>query len=143
MAFGGGLVAKSCSALATPLTIALQAPLSMGFPRQEYWSELPSPGDLPGPGTEPGSPALQANSLLTGSPGKPIWCAAVYRVRASFTLTRGQCCCEVLRVLSGTWPSAPAPFLLLARLGLGLGKSEKGSRPCVQPSAMSVPCLCH
>ena len=45
---------------ATPWTIAYQAPLSMGFSRQEYWSglPLPSPGDLPDPGTEPGSPAL-------------------------------------------------------------------------------------
>jgi len=44
----------------TPLTIARQAPLSVGFPRQEYWSGLPfpSPGDLPDPGTEPTSPAL-------------------------------------------------------------------------------------
>ena len=45
---------------ATPWTVAYQAPLSMGFSRQEYWSGLPfpSPGDLPDPGTEPGSPAL-------------------------------------------------------------------------------------
>ena len=44
----------------TPWTGVLQAPLSMGFPRQEYWSglPLPSPGDLPDPGIEPGSPAL-------------------------------------------------------------------------------------
>jgi len=47
----------------TPQTIAHQAPLSMGFPRQKYWSGLPftSPGDLPDPGTEPASlvsPAL-------------------------------------------------------------------------------------
>ena len=43
-----------------------QAPLSMGFSIQEYWSGLPFPsaGDLPDPGTEPGSPALQADSLL-------------------------------------------------------------------------------
>ena len=49
------------------MTVAHQAALSMGFPRQEYWSELPfpSPGDLPDPGIEPGSPALQADSLLT------------------------------------------------------------------------------
>ena len=42
------------------LTVAYQAPLSMGFSRQEYWSGLPfpSPGDLPNPGIEPGSPAL-------------------------------------------------------------------------------------
>ena len=45
---------------ATPWTVAYQAPLSMGFSRQEYWSGLPfpSPGDLPDPGIEPGSPAL-------------------------------------------------------------------------------------
>ena len=43
---------------ATPWSVAHQAPLSMGFSRQEYWSGLPfpSPGDLPDPGTEPGSP---------------------------------------------------------------------------------------
>ena len=67
------LVAKSCPTLVTPWTVACQAPLSMGFPRQEYWSGLPfpSPGDLPGPGIEPGSPALQADSLLTEPRGKP------------------------------------------------------------------------
>ena len=48
-------------------TVAHQAPLSMGFSRQEYWSGLPfpSPGDLPDPGIEPRSPALQTDSLLT------------------------------------------------------------------------------
>ena len=47
--------------------------LSMGFSRQEYWSGLPCPppGDFPNPGIEPGSPALQAHSLLTKPPGKP------------------------------------------------------------------------
>ena len=57
---GGDLVAKSCLTLATPWTVACQAPLSMGFSRQEYWSGLPflSPGDLPDPGIKPGSPAL-------------------------------------------------------------------------------------
>ena len=49
----------------TPWTVAYQAPLSMEFSRQEYWSGLPfpSPGDLPNPGIEPGSPALQADAL--------------------------------------------------------------------------------
>ena len=44
----------------TPWTVTCQAPLSMGFSRQEYWSGLPfpSPGDLPNPGIEPGSPTL-------------------------------------------------------------------------------------
>ena len=45
--------------------VACQAPLSMKFSRQEYWSGLPfpSPGDLPDPGIEPRSPALQADAL--------------------------------------------------------------------------------
>ena len=58
----------------TPWTIAHQAPLSVEFSRQEYWSGLPfpSPGDLPDPGIEPGSPVLQANSLPSEPPGKLI-----------------------------------------------------------------------
>ena len=62
---GGGLFAKSCPTLVTPWTVAHQAPLSVGFSRQEYWSGLPfpSPGDLPNPGIEPGPPALQADFL--------------------------------------------------------------------------------
>ena len=63
----GGLVPKSCPTLATPWIVACQTPLSMGFSRQEYWNGLqfPSLGDLPDPGIEPGSPALQADSLPT------------------------------------------------------------------------------
>ena len=51
---------------AIPWTVAHQAPLSMGFPRQEYWSgqPFPSPRDLPDPGIEPMSPAQRADSLL-------------------------------------------------------------------------------
>ena len=58
----------------TPWTVANQAPLSMGFPRQEYWSGLPfpPPGDLPDPGTEPVSPTFQADSLPSEPRGKPI-----------------------------------------------------------------------
>ena len=54
-----------------PIDIAHQASLSMGFPRQEYWSKLPfsPPRDLPNPGIEPGCPALQANSLPSEPPG--------------------------------------------------------------------------
>ena len=56
---------------ATPWTVAYQASPSMGFSRQEYWSGLPfpSPGDLPDPGIEPGSPALEADTL-TSEPKK-------------------------------------------------------------------------
>ena len=62
---GGGLVAQSCLTLATPWTVTCQAPLSMGFSRQEYWSGLPfpSPEDLPDPGIKPMALALPANSL--------------------------------------------------------------------------------
>ena len=62
-----------CDSFVTPWTAARQAPLSMGFPRQEYWSGLPfsPPGDLPDPGIKPGSPALQEDSLPTEPPGKP------------------------------------------------------------------------
>ena len=61
------LVTKLCPTLATKWTIARMPPLSMEFSRQEYWSGLPfpSPGYLPDPGSEPGSPALQADPLLT------------------------------------------------------------------------------
>ena len=61
--------------LVTPWTVALQAPLSVGFSRQEYWSGLPfpSPGDLLNPGIEPASPTLQADALPTEPPGKPLW----------------------------------------------------------------------
>ena len=60
----GGLDAKSCLTLATPWVVACQAPLSMGFSRQDYWSGLPFPfpGDLPDPGIKLQSPALQADS---------------------------------------------------------------------------------
>ena len=64
---------SSVQLLETPWTVAHQAPLSMGFSRQEHLSRLlfPSPGDHPDPGIEPGSPALQADSLPTELPGKP------------------------------------------------------------------------
>ena len=67
----------SCVQLfATPWTVAHQAPPSMGFSRQEYWSGLPfpSPGDLPNPGIELGSPVLQTDALPSEPPGKPNQC---------------------------------------------------------------------
>ena len=61
--------------LATLWTVTLQAPLSMGFSRQEYWSGLPltSPGDLLDPRIEPGSLTLQEDSLLSEPPWKPTY----------------------------------------------------------------------
>ena len=56
----------------TPWTVAYQAPPSMGFSRQEYWSGLPfpSPGNLPDPAIEPRSPTLRADALTSEPPGK-------------------------------------------------------------------------
>ena len=65
---GGGLVAQLCLTLVTLCTVACQIPLGfMGFPIQEYWSELPfpSPGDRPNTGTELVSPAVQVDSSLS------------------------------------------------------------------------------
>ena len=64
----GGSVAQSCLILATPQTVHCQAPLSMGFPKEEYWSELPfpSPGDLPDQETKPMSLVLQVVSCIVG-----------------------------------------------------------------------------
>ena len=64
----------------TPLTVAKQAPLAMGFSRQQYWNGLPfpSPGDIPNPSIEPGPPALQADSLPSEPQGEnwvlKNWC---------------------------------------------------------------------
>ena len=70
---------------ATLWTAAHQAPLSMGFPRQEYWSELPfpSPWDLPDPEIKSTCPALDGRFFTTEPPGKPnkSWWAVIYKMR--------------------------------------------------------------
>ena len=67
------LVAQPSQHFATPWTVARQAPLSMEFSRQEYWSGLPfpPPGDLLDPGSKHGSPPVQVDSLPCEPPGKP------------------------------------------------------------------------
>ena len=66
-------VTQLCPTLCDPWTVAYQAPLSMEFSRQEYWSGLPfpSPRALPDPGIEPRSPVLQVDALLSELLGKP------------------------------------------------------------------------
>ena len=61
------------SSFATPWTVTCQAPCSMGFPRQKYWSTLPfpTPGDLPNVGIEPVSSALAGRLFTISPPGKP------------------------------------------------------------------------
>ena len=70
----GSSVAKTCQTIEILQTMACQAPLSIGFPRREYWSGLPfpSPGNLPDPGIKPRSPALQVDSLLLSLRGSHV-----------------------------------------------------------------------
>ena len=67
-----GKVISHVQLFGTPWPVAHQLPPSMGFSRQEYWSELPfpSPGDLSDPGIEPGCPTLQADALPSAPPEK-------------------------------------------------------------------------
>ena len=75
---------------ATPWTVACQAPLSMEFSRQKYWSGLPfpSPGDLPNPGIKPVSPALAGRFFTAEPPGKPIisYLNKLNRIESEFVL---------------------------------------------------------
>ena len=93
----------------TPWTVAHQAPLSMGFSRQEYWSGLPfpSPGDLPNPGIKSGSPALQADSLPSEPPWKPL-----FLVRIMFMAMRRR---EGQKL--GSWGILAGPSLWVAVIG--------------------------
>ena len=79
---------QSCLTLYDPMEWGFQAPLSMGFSRQECWSglPLPPPGDLPDPGLELGAPALEANSLQTKLPGKQ------YSISTSFLAPEERLC---------------------------------------------------
>ena len=87
--YGSSLDIKSSLTLVTPWTISHQAPLSMGFSRQEYWSGLlfPSPGYLPDPGIETRSPALQADSLPSEPPEKPLLMAIVLTILLLISLS--------------------------------------------------------
>ena len=69
----------------TPWTVAYQAPPSMGFSRQWYWSGLPFPslGDLPNPEIKPGSPALQTDPLPSEPSGSPIY-YMLYKIIGAF-----------------------------------------------------------
>ena len=111
-----------------PQTAACQAPPSMGFPRQEYWSGLPfsPPGDLPDPGIEPMSPVFQAVSLPLSHQG--------FRVR-----------CRVTELMNSPLPPStvlslpvhPATFRTCCHLGVsqflldGMLAQGRGACPCI------------
>ena len=73
----------------TPQTVARKAPLSMEFPREQYWNGLPfpSPEDLPDPGIELTSPALAGRFFTTEPPGKPHVHNEYYTIRVQFLET--------------------------------------------------------
>ena len=113
----------------TPWTVAHQAPLSMGFSRQEHWGGLPFPfpGDLPNPGIEPASlvsPALPAGSLPLASPGKPRSKAALRKregqkmwetkapLTYSITLNTKYLLSSILGYMPGTRWAYPLPSLI-------------------------------
>ena len=95
---------------ATLWTVAHQAPPSMGFSRQEYWSGLPfpSPGDLPDPGIEPRSPVLQADALTS----EPPWILNIHAAAAKSL----QLCPTLCNPIDGSPPGYPVPGILQARI---------------------------
>ena len=90
---------------ATPWTVALQAPLSMGFSRQEYWSRLPCPPprDLPKQGIQARSPTLQADSLPFEPPGKPNKAPAAAAAKSR------QLCPTLCDPIDSSPPGSPVP----------------------------------
>ena len=110
----------------TPWTTAHMALLSMEFFRQEYWSGLPfpSPGDLPDPGMEPGSPALQADSLPSEPPGKPSTVRAIIKKKKERKKNKGNS-----GTVAATMPAARKPctfckicFYLVLKMQLLCGR---------------------
>ena len=111
------------SSLCDPRDCRPPAPLSMDLSGQEFWngSPLPSPGDLPDPGIEPGSPALQADSLPSEPPGKLVRVVRTWLVPPSWELDPLQG-----RDHPPPYPeAAPVPSLDLRRT-LGSNQEESG-----------------
>ena len=112
---------------ATPWTTACQAPLSVGFPKQEHWNGLPFPslGDLPDLGIKPESSALAGRFLTTEPPGKPIKAQALFalfahELRIPVKLLTSYCCRLVFhRFMSCSFRYGkvifPAEFRMLER----------------------------
>ena len=103
------LVTQSCPVLCNLWTVARQAPLSMGFSRQEYWSGLPfpSPVDLPNLGIEPRSPVLQADSLPPELSGKPMKAWVVSNILQLHTV----CVCVFFHCQRFVTDHSPLPIL--------------------------------
>ena len=108
------LVTQPCPTLCHPMVC--QAPPSMGFSRQEYWSGLPCPppGDLPDPGIEPRSPTWQADSLLSEPPGKPlliVWGQTRHLQHSLMACTRACCRFTCIQLCEILWTIAHQALL--------------------------------
>ena len=122
----------------TSWTVARQAPLSMGFSRQEYWRGLPfhSSGDLPDPGIEFRSPALQANSLPSVPPGSPISWLEHQDANFYKFLEAG---CGLLRKSWEPWTSQRGLNIVMAfTIWLSWCRSKK-DLPCLWPEWVGRP----
>ena len=103
--------------LVTPWTLAHQAPLSMGFPRQEYWTglTLSSPGDLPYPETKLTSPGLAGRFFTTEPPGKPHWMNIHEEIN---------CCLLNLKEAAKTCLTVEIPWTVACQASLSMGISR-------------------
>ena len=135
-------VAQSCLTLATPWTVACQAPQFMGFFRQEYCSgfPFPSPGDLPNPRIEqasPVSPALADKLFITEIPGKPLN-PVTGNLRGKDTETQGSSHVEMEAETGFLWPPTKQ---CLEPLDIGRGKKGFSSRASGVRVTQPAPCL--
>ena len=136
----------------TPWTVAYQAPQSMEFSRQEYWSGLPfpSPEDLPNPGIKPGSPALQADALPSEPPGKPFcstkdttkrWKIKLQEIHLNKDLLSVQF--SSVQLLSRVWLFA-TPWIAVHQASLSITNSQSSLRlmsiESVMPSSHLILC---
>ena len=124
-------------------TVAHQAPLSMGFPRQEYWSGLlfTSPGDLLYPGIEPTSPALAGGFFITWeAPDNKVnqLCVCVYRLPPSFHPSRSSQSTE----LSFWCNTASSHWLSILHMVVYTYQSPNSSHPPLSPLCQQV-CSLH
>ena len=134
----GKVKAKSLSRgwlFVTPWTVAYQAPLSMGFSRQEYWSGLPfpSPGDLPDPGIESGFPALEADSLTSEPPGKPNLLVTkgkyIFIYICAINIYVCVCVCVCMKIYLYLWINQRLQWQRQSSVSPVIGQSSKDSCP--------------
>ena len=131
----------SCVRLyATLRTVACQAPLSMRFSRQEYWSgwPFPSPGHLPDPGIEPASPALQADSLPLSHQGSLCkYHAILYKwLQYAWIFVSGVCVCVCVCEGTNLW-WIPRDYTFTTLLCLSFIKKPTHEETCSQHLAFT------